>query len=116
MRTDVYKALPYEKVKDQGLGRPWILFMAFRLSEASSSDWPPERKVTPGRAPTIVLDKVLTVYQAISSALALFGQEAPGVTMLGFKRRPSIKRFCLNSSYMTAEKTRSDTSAQTSIS
>jgi len=42
-----------------------------RLREASSSDCPPERKVTPGRDGTIVLERVLTVYQAISYGVAL---------------------------------------------
>jgi hypothetical protein len=68
------------------------LFIAFKLREASSSDCPPERKTTPGRAGTIDLPRVLTVYQAISSALARVVHDAPGVTMFGLRRRPSIKR------------------------
>ena len=91
-------------------------FIALRFIDASSSDYPPERKTTPGRAGTIVLDRVLTVNQAISSALALFSHEAPGVTIFGFSKSPSIKRCWLNSSYITAEKTLSDTAAHTSIS
>lgn len=45
--------------------------MALKYREASSSEDPPDKKVTPGRAGTIVLDKVLTVYIAISPAVAL---------------------------------------------
>ena len=66
--------------------------MAFKLREASSSDWPPERKQTTGRAGTIVLLRVLTVYQAISSLVDLFGHCAPGVTIFGLSIRPSIRR------------------------
>jgi len=42
------------------------LFISLRFNEASSSDWPPDKKTTPGRAGTIVLERVLTVYHAIS--------------------------------------------------
>ena len=92
-----------------------MAFMQFRFKEASSSDCPPERKQTPGRAGTMVLERVLTVIQAISELVALVGHSAPGVTMFGFKRSPSIKRFCLNNCYITAVKTLSETSAQTSM-
>jgi len=78
-------------VRAQGFATPCIAFIALRFIEASSSDYPPDKNVTPGRAGTIVLERVLTVYHAISWEDALLGQEAPGVTMLGFKRRPSIK-------------------------
>jgi hypothetical protein len=64
--------------------------IAFRLSEASSSDYPPDKKVIPGSAGTIVLDKVLTVYHAISSGLLRSGQSDPGVNMLGLSKVPSI--------------------------
>jgi len=89
--------------------------MALRLREASSSDYPPERKVTPGIAGTMVLERVLTVYQAISYGVDLCGHEAPGVTMFGLRRRPSSKSLWLKSSDITAEKTFSDTLAQTSM-
>ena len=91
------------------------LFMAFKLRDASSSDYPPDKKTTPGKAGTIVLDKVLTVYQAICSAEALSGDEEPGVTILGFNKSPSIKSLCSNNYYITAENTLSDTSAHTSM-
>jgi hypothetical protein len=67
--------------------------MAFKFKDASSSDYPPDKNTTPGKAGTIVLDKVLTVYQAIYSAVALSGQLSPGVTIFGFNKRPSIKSF-----------------------
>ena len=89
--------------------------MAFKFIEASSSDCPPERKVIPGRAGTMDLERDLTVYHAISSGLALVGQVAPGVTIFGFNNNPSIKRFWLNNSDITAAKTFSDTWAQTSM-
>jgi len=65
--------------------------MALKYKEASSSEDPPDKKVTPGRAGTIVLDKVLTVYIAISPAVALVACACPGVTIFGFKRHPSIR-------------------------
>lgn len=48
LRAEACRARPYEKVRAQGLCRGhW--FMAFRLMEASSSLWPPDRKVMPIR-------------------------------------------------------------------
>jgi len=58
-------------VRDHGFGTPDNLFIAHKFNEASSSDCPPERKTTPGSAGTIVLERVLTVYQAISYGVAL---------------------------------------------
>lgn len=68
------------------------LFIALRLREASSSDYPPERKVIPGMAGTIVLERVLTVNHAISSWDLFSLEVAPGVTMLGLRRSPSRMR------------------------
>lgn len=67
--------------------------MALRLREASSSDCPPDKKVTPTKAGTAVLDKATTVLVAISSGvmLGLLAFLDPAVTMLGFKRHPSKK-------------------------
>ena len=45
LKTEACKARPYEKVKAHG--RFGWLLMAFKLTEASSSDWPPDKKVTP---------------------------------------------------------------------
>lgn len=69
--------------------------MAFKLREASSSDCPPDKKQTPTKAGTTVLDKAVTVLMAIWSAVTKFlsGNYVPGVTMLGFKRHPSKKMF-----------------------
>ena len=72
----------------------WILFISFKLSVASSSDWPPERKVTALRAGGIVLERVLTVNHAISLEETLVGQSAPGVTMLGLRKQPSRNTLC----------------------
>jgi hypothetical protein len=95
LTQEFYKALPYEKVKVQGLLNPYNLFIALRFNEASSSDYPPERKQTPTKAGTAVLDKAATVLEAISPGviLDLSGFFIPGVTMFGFKRHPSKKTF-----------------------
>lgn len=85
------------------------------MSEASSSDYPPDKKVIPGRAGTIVRESVLNVYHAISYALFLSGQFAPGVTIFGLSKVPSIIRLCSIIAFITAVKTLSETSAQTSI-
>jgi len=61
--------------------------------EASSSDYPPDRKTTPVKAGTMDLERVLTVYQAISLALDLLGFDWPGVTILGLRRHPSRTTF-----------------------
>lgn len=61
--------------------------------DADSSDCPPERKQIVGRDGTMVLWRVLTVNQAISSCEDLSEQPIPGITMLGFNIVPSIKRF-----------------------
>lgn len=46
LRAEACRARPYEKVRAQGLCRGhW--FMAFRLTEASSSLWPPDKNVMP---------------------------------------------------------------------
>lgn len=97
------------------MATPVILFIAFKFKEASSSDCPPERKTTPGRAGTIVLERVLTVYIAISPLVDLFGHDYPGVTMFGLSIRPSMRRCWLKSSDMTAAKTFSETRAHVSI-
>lgn len=69
--------------------------MALRFLEASSSLYPPERKVTPTKAGTAVLDKATTVLVPISSlvTLALSGLVDPGVTMLGLSKHPSKNTF-----------------------
>jgi hypothetical protein len=69
----------------------------------------------PGSAGTIVRESVLTVNQAISSGDFLSGQLAPGVTMLGFRRVPSMISLWSCIALMTAENTFSDTSAHVSM-
>jgi len=91
------------------------LFISFKWIDASSSDYPPDKKTTPGRAGTIVLDKVLTVYHAISAGEFLSGHSEPGVTILGFKRQPSMMTLCSRRAFMHAAKTLSEASAQTSM-
>lgn len=65
--------------------------MALRFTEASSSDCPPDKKVTPGTAGGTVRLRAVTVALAICSGAALVLQDCPGVTMLGFNRVPSKK-------------------------
>ena len=98
------------------MGHPFRAFIAFKLREACSSDCPPDKKVTPGSAGTMVRDRVLTVIQAISWGVERSLHSAPGVTMLGLRRSPSIKRCWLKSSCMTAVKTLSETEAHTLMS
>jgi len=83
------KALPYENVKPHGFLS--ALFISLRLTEASSSLYPPLKNVIPGNAAGIVLSNVLTVNAAILSLLisALLGKSSPGVIMLGFNNAPS---------------------------
>lgn len=81
--------------------------MAFKFKEASSSDYPPDKKVTPTKAGTTVLDKATTVLVAISSEVIL-GLSAfldPAVTMLGFNKHPSKKIFYYYKALKTADKT-----------
>ena len=92
-----------------------IWFIALRQREASSSDDPPDKNVTAGRAGTIVLERVRTVSHAISFGFDLFEHEAPGVTIFGFNKSPSISKCYLNNSAITADKTLSVISALTSI-
>jgi hypothetical protein len=71
-----------------------ILFISFKLREASSSDYPPERKTTPVKAGTIDLERVLTVIQAISAGFFLSAQSEPYVTMFGLSKHPSKMSLC----------------------
>lgn len=89
-KVDDWSALPYEKDRAHGLGMAVILFISLRLRVASSSDCPPERNMIAGRAGGIDLERVLTVYHAISFGLDL-AAVAPGVTMFGLRKHPSRK-------------------------
>lgn len=63
------------------------------MREASSSDYPPLKNMTPTKAGTTVLLKATQVLVAISSGV-IFGFSGfldPGVTILGFNKHPSKK-------------------------
>lgn len=85
--------------------------MAFKFKEASSSDYPPDKKQTPTKAGTTVLDKAITVLVAISSWFIwlLLGLVDPGVTMLGFNKHPSKNILFYYKALKTADKTLSVT-------
>jgi hypothetical protein len=65
--------------------------MAFNRAEASSPDWPPDKKATPGTAAGTVRNRPCTVMSAASSTDSCAGQFNPGSTMLGFKIIPSSR-------------------------
>jgi hypothetical protein len=94
---------------------PLRAFIAFKCKEASSSDYPPDKKVTAGNAGTIVLDRVLTVIHATSSGDFLSGHSAPGVTIFGLSKVPSIISLWSIIAFITAANTLSDTSAHLSM-
>jgi hypothetical protein len=59
------------------------------LREASSSDWPPERKKMPGTAGRTVRLRHFNVNSDTSFGPVLFLDYFPLVTMLGFSTMPS---------------------------
>jgi hypothetical protein len=68
------------------------LLMAFRFAVASSSVWPPERNMIPGRAGGMVLRSAATVCSAICSGVGFPApgpRSAPGMTIWGLRRQPS---------------------------
>ena len=93
------------------------VFIEFKLTEASSSLYPPLKNTTPAKAGGIVLDKAKTVLAAISFEVtfALSGNDKPGVTMFGFKRQPSQKILLSYKALTHAAKTLSVTFYETSI-
>ena len=66
-----------------------LTFMAFKRAEASSPDWPPDKKATPGTAAGTTRKRQLTVASATSSTDPCSGQVDPGSTMLGLRIIPS---------------------------
>lgn len=87
---ECWRALPYEKDKAQGLfNLDW--FMAFKLRVASSSDWPPDKNMTPGTEDGRVLARVMMVLSAISCGVDLLVQVVPGVIIFGLRSIPSKK-------------------------
>lgn len=83
------------------------MFISLRFKEASSSLYPPDKKVTPTRAGGTVLLSATTVLYAISLAviLALSGFDVPGVTMFGLSKQPSKKTLFSFKALKTAEST-----------
>jgi len=59
--------------------------------EASSSEMPPLRKVTPGMTPGTQRSSVRTVVCAISVGSLLSSASIPGTTMAGLRIEPSRK-------------------------
>ena len=92
LRHDCWRARPYEKVSFQGLG-PGAWLISLSASDASSSDMPPERKVTPGTAHGVVRCRTRTVACAISLAVACTLASEPERTMFGFRRVPSRRTW-----------------------
>jgi len=80
------------------------LLIAFKFKEASSSDYPPLKKVIPTTAAPTDLDKATAVLKAISSAvtLALSGLVEPGVTMFGLYNIPSKNKLLSRRAWLTA--------------
>jgi hypothetical protein len=66
LRQDCWRARPYEKVSFHGRAPRSSAFIALRCTEASSSDWPPERKVMPGTAGGTERWRAVTVAVATS--------------------------------------------------
>ena len=67
--------------------------MALRLTLASSSDWPPERKTTPGMAGGTVRASAVTVARPTSAGEAFTGQAWQGgvgiIVMIVIIRAPN---------------------------
>ena len=87
--AEAWRALPKLKLRFHGLGMSWIWLMALKLTEASSSDWPPDRNTMPGTAAGTVLLKAVTVARATCSGDAFLAHFCPGVTILGLRSVPS---------------------------
>jgi len=67
----------------------YTLFIAFKLREASSSLYPPDKKNIAGTAPKTDLLKVITVISATYYGLVLSVFYLPLVIILGFNTIPS---------------------------
>jgi len=106
--TEPCRARPKLNVSAHCRG-PATVLIAFRFTDASSSDWPPDRNTTPatvecwvrlelaplphqllpGTAGGTVRWGAVTVARAISGVDALRGQSWPAVTMFGLSSVPS---------------------------
>lgn len=78
--------------------------MAFKLTEASSSDYPPDKKKIPTQAGKIDLLKATAVLKPISYGvtLALSGLVDPGVTIFGLYNIPSKNKLFSTKAAFTA--------------
>jgi hypothetical protein len=85
--------------------------MALRLSDASSSDYPPDKNMTPTKAGGTVLLRARAVLYPTSEGvtLVLSGLVDPGVTMLGLSKHPSRKMLFSAKALKTAASTLSVT-------
>mmetsp|Transcript_19796 Transcript_19796/g.32068 ORF Transcript_19796/g.32068 Transcript_19796/m.32068 type:complete len:220 (-) Transcript_19796:703-1362(-) len=100
--SGIWMAADHEKDRFQGSLAVLCLLMASRRAAASSSDWPPLRKL----AVTIAVGKqrrnTWRFAMAISSTVYDVGQSFPGLTMLDLRIAPSIytpwSSIALNSS------------------
>jgi hypothetical protein len=84
-----------ENVNVQGSRDLNLTFIAFKRAEASSPDWPPDKKAIPGTAAGTVRKRRLTVASATSSTVTWLGQANPGSTMFGFRIMPSSITRCV---------------------
>src|ERR1017187_8273659 len=85
-------------------------FIAFKRAEASSADWPPDKKAMAGTAAGTERKRQATVASATSSTACCLGQFTPATTILGFRIIPSNITRCANSSLNTVRRTSSVTS------
>ena len=67
--------------------------IAFRLTDASSSDCPPDKKTIPGTAAGTVRDKAVTVASAFCCGVYFVGQDWPRKK----KKKPHEKEHHSNS-------------------
>ena len=63
--------------KQMKIYKPLNLFIAFKCTVASTSDWPPDKNVMPGTATGVVLCRVVTVASATCSGVYFVGQDWP---------------------------------------
>merc|ERR550537_324743 len=98
-RTDDCKARAKEKDTFQGASGMYSA-IAWMCCVASSSDWPPDKKVMPAIVGGTVSFITSSVYFATFSAGSFFGASAPGTIIAGLKSMPSIiTPYCWRTSY-----------------
>jgi len=72
-------------------------FMAFKRAEASSPDWPPDKKRNPGTAAGRLAGDILPWRRPPRPPFVAWGQVNPGSTILGFRIIPSSVTRCVQS-------------------